>query len=266
MQLQQMVKQINIKTLLYNKNKHKMKPQTYIMAIVWLAVAVTLVTPFVNAQSSLGVFKQNDQVQLVQTCSICSYITLDSIKYPDGTISAIETNMTKIGSTFYYNFTQTSQLGEYIYNTYYGNWTAPVSFEITITGHELNMETTIVYIVILLFLIGLMCYIGYLYPKLPKNETNSDGYVINASQMTYLRPIAIGFMWLLTMGITYIVANIAIAYLPVAFLGNFLFGLWTIMMYSNLVILPLWVIWIIIGAFRQAKLKEFLERGGMAFG
>jgi hypothetical protein len=128
-----------------------MKPQTYIMAIVWLAVAVTLVTPFVNAQSSLGVFKQNDQVQLVQTCSICSYITLDSIKYPDGTISAIETNMTKIGSTFYYNFTQTSQLGEYIYNTYYGNWTAPVSFEISVNGKE-PAEGIVVVIFSLIFI------------------------------------------------------------------------------------------------------------------
>jgi hypothetical protein len=128
-----------------------MKPQTYIMAIVWLAVAVTLVTPFVNAQSSLGVFKQNDQVQLVQTCSICSYITLDSIKYPDGTISAIETNMTKVGSTFYYNFTQTSQLGEYIYNTYYGNWTAPVSFEISVNGKE-PAEGIVVVIFSLIFI------------------------------------------------------------------------------------------------------------------
>jgi hypothetical protein len=128
-----------------------MKPQTYIMAIVWLAVAVTLVTPFVNAQSSLGVFKQNDQVQLVQTCSICIYITLDSIKYPDGTISAIATNMTKVGSTFYYNFTQTSQLGEYIYNTYYGNWTAPVSFEISVNGKK-PAEGIVVVIFSLIFI------------------------------------------------------------------------------------------------------------------
>jgi len=119
-----------------------MKPQTYIMLVLWLAVAVSIVTPFVNAQETLGVFKQNDQVQLIQTCSICDYVTLDSIKYPDGTINNVEENMTKVGSTFYYNFTQTSQLGEYIYNTYYGNWTAPVSFEIE--GGNLNLFLVLV--------------------------------------------------------------------------------------------------------------------------
>ena len=137
-----MVETINIKTMLYNKNEQKMKPQTYLMLVLWLAVAVSIITPFVNAQESLGVFKQNDQVQLVQTCSICDYVTLDSIKYPDGTINSIDENMTKVGSTFYYNFTQTSQLGEYIYNTYYGNWTAPVSFEIE--GGNLNLFLVLV--------------------------------------------------------------------------------------------------------------------------
>ena len=132
-----------------------MKPQTYIMLVLWLAVAVSIVTPFVNAQETLGVFKQNDQVQLIQTCSICDYVTLDSIKYPDGTINNVEENMTKVGSTFYYNFTQTSQLGEYIYNTYYGNWTAPVSFEITTDGLNGKLGFTVLILILSLGVIVL---------------------------------------------------------------------------------------------------------------
>jgi len=63
--------------------------------------------------------------------------------------------MTKVGSTFYYNFTQTSQLGEYIYNTYYGNWTAPVSFEITTDGLNGKLGFTVLILILSLGVIVL---------------------------------------------------------------------------------------------------------------
>jgi hypothetical protein len=99
---------------------------------------------FISSQESLGVFKQDSTVQLLQTCSICEYVTLDSIKLPDSTILIIDENMTKNGSTFLFEFNQTQLLGEYIYNTVYGNWTAPVSFEIESSN-----------LILLLFLLGL---------------------------------------------------------------------------------------------------------------
>jgi len=243
-----------------------MKKHEYLM-LAFAILFVTLLVPSVTAET----YPQNTDLKFSITSNFATECVLTNLDTPTNVISIFQ-NGTKNSQTFNFTIDSTnlSELGSYKRWIECSDGTDKVTsyevFKITTTGYELNMETTIVYIIILLFLIGLLCYIGYLYPRLPKNETNSDGYVINASQMTYLRPIAIGFMWLLTMGITYIVANIAIAYLPVAFLGNFLFGLWTIMMYSNLVILPLWVLWIIISSFRQAKIKEFLERGGMAFG
>jgi len=140
----------SINTMLYNR-KDMLNSRTYILIVIWLAVAFSIALPFVSSQSSLGIFKQNDNVQLVQTCSMCDYVTLDSIKYPNGTISFIDENMTKAGSTFYYDFNQTSQLGEYIYNTYYGNWTAPVSFEISINGKQ-PAEGIIVVVFSLIFI------------------------------------------------------------------------------------------------------------------
>ena len=91
---------------------------------------------FVSAQEDIGIFAQNSNIELLQTCSVCGYVTLDSIKLPNSTILNINTNMTKVGSTFSYIFSETSLLGEYIYNTYYENYTAPVNFEVTVRGEK----------------------------------------------------------------------------------------------------------------------------------
>ena len=92
----------------------------------------------VNAEEYLGVFKQNENVRLLQTCSVCGYVTLDSVKLPNSTLVFINENMTSSGSTFFYDFNITDLLGEYLYNTHYENYTAPVSFEITIRGEQYN--------------------------------------------------------------------------------------------------------------------------------
>jgi len=204
------------------------------------------------------------------TSNNATQCNITSINTPNGRV-AIGLETTRDGQDFYGSISggNFSSMGDYCFNIVCsdgvnyetGNFCRSVNY----TGQKLEMPQTIMYIVVLFFLIGLLIYLLYIYPSLPQNEVNDDGYVISVSQLTYLRPIAIGFMWLILMAITFIVSNISIAYIQAGFLGNFLFGIWTIMMYSNIVILPLWVIWIITTALRQAKLKEFFERGGMNF-
>lgn len=112
---------------------------------------------FVSAQDELGTFKQGNYVDLIQTCSVCSYVTLDSVKLPNATILYLNTNMTKTGNTYHYNFTTTDLLGEYIYNTYSGNYTAPVSFVITGNGNESPSGAVIV-----LFSLSFLVIMGFL--------------------------------------------------------------------------------------------------------
>lgn len=116
---------------------------------------------FVSAQDSLGVFKQDSTVQLLQTCSICDYVTLDSIKLPNSTTLFINENMTQSGSTFYYDFNQTDLLGEYIYNTHFGNYTAPVSFEVTSSGRVVSDSKVYANILLFLFFILLIFTFHY---------------------------------------------------------------------------------------------------------
>jgi len=63
--------------------------------------------------SSLGTFSQNKTVTLYQSCPTCSYVTLTSINFPDGTITTPNVQMNKDNYSYTYNFTNTIQLGDY---------------------------------------------------------------------------------------------------------------------------------------------------------
>jgi len=159
-------------------------------------------------------------------------------------------------------------LGEYAYTVICEDTTAEEGgyhsgyFSVTNHGGTLELSELYLYILVITFLMFMLGYVGHIYPKLPNHARNDDGYVINVSQLAYFRPIAIGIMWILIMAITFIVSSLAIAYIQAPFIGELIFGIWTIMMYSNLIILPIWVASIILGIFKAQKIKEFLERGG----
>ena len=234
----------------------------YLLVIV-LVFSFTLVS---SQLADLGTTKLGNEFTFSQFCDDATYITLSSIKTPSGIVN-VDTNMTATNSGEYtYNYTPMA-IGRYDFRGISDGCenTFSTYIMVTYTGLSLEMPQTVMYIVILFFLIGILGYIIYIYPRLPQNATNDDGYVINATQLAYLRPIALGIMWILILSITYIVSNIAIAYIQAGFLGNFIFGIWKIMMTANFLIIPLWIIYMINDAFKQAKLKEFLERGGNDF-
>jgi hypothetical protein len=76
------------------------------------------VIPLSIAQvQTLGTFAQNNDINLSQVCATCTYVNLQKVKFPDSSESYINSNMTKQGQTFYYTFSDTSQLGQYIVTT-----------------------------------------------------------------------------------------------------------------------------------------------------
>lgn len=50
----------------------------------------------------LGTYKQGDNIQLRQTCDSCTYVTLNSVTYPNSTIFTIATYYSKPVVTYYY--------------------------------------------------------------------------------------------------------------------------------------------------------------------
>lgn len=216
--------------------------------------------------------KIDTNIEIYQECFNCTYCNFTTFKAPNGT--NLLTNMVAVQSDTHYSYTilagNITEQGTYRYCYNCGNSataeTGCIDVPVNYTGTTLELPQTIMYISVLIFLTGLFGYVLYLYPKLPNHSKNPDGYVISVNSLAYLRPVAIGFLWILLLSITFIVANISVAYIAAGFLGKFLFGIWQIMMTANLIIIPLWFVYLINDAIKTAKLKEFLDRGGMQFG
>lgn len=220
----------------------------------------------------LPVHQINTDIEIYQECFNCTYCNFTSFKHPNSTnlLTGMIAEKTDTHYSYLIKAGNITEQGTYRYCYNCGNEvdaeTGCIDVPVNYTGTDLELPQTIMYITVLIFLTGLLGYVIYLYPKLPNHSKNPDGYVIDANSLAYLRPVAIGGMWILLLSITFIVANISIAYISAGFLGKFIFGLWKIMILSNLVILPIWVVYIINDIYRTAKLKEFIDRGGMQFG
>lgn len=221
---------------------------------------------FASALDSQGVGIQNENFIIIQNCYDATFVTLSTIQYPNKTISIINENMTNLAPGSYgYNFTDTSDIGRYYVNgisdgcensfTFY--------FDITYTGENVMIQEIFVYTIILLALFGLLIACFMYRKSLPEyNYDEEDGYVISVNKLAHLRPVLLGVGWILLLAIIYILSNISIAYISAEFIGNFMFAIWSIMMWSNLVILPIWVIYMLNDFIKKSKLKEFIERGG----
>lgn len=241
--------------------------QKVILSFFFLFIfAFTLVSA-----AELPTHQLDTDLEIYQECYNCTYCNFSVFKDPSGTNILTNIQASQSGSHWSYivGAGNITEKGVYTYCYDCGNTAEGaigcIDVNVTYTGNELSLPETILYLGVLVFLVGLFGYILYLYPKLPRDAKNDDGYVINMSSFAYLRPIAIGFLWILLLSITFIIANISIAYVSAGFLGNFIWGIYTILMYSNLVIIPLYFLYLIINSFKRAKLKEFLERGGMDF-
>ena len=218
---------------------------------------------FVSAyQEELGIGKQDDCIQLIQTCTTCPFVTMDSIILPNKTVVDINTNMTKTGNTFNYTFCRTDVVGDYIYNTYYGNFTAPVSFGITYTGDEITVQTGVFYSIALLVLAFIFFIVLGLIDKLPSSDTRDDrGAILQIVQLKHLRKVLWAFEWLLILAIVFISANMGLAYLPNLMVGKFLFMIFKIMGVFSIIGVPVWFILILVNVFRDKEMKQLIDRG-----
>jgi len=84
-----------------------------IISLVLILIALASVSTV--ATSDLGVYAQDSDIQLFQTCDSCSYVNLESVYFPNGSVKTFNSLMTKDSYTFNYSFSDSSQLGEYKY-------------------------------------------------------------------------------------------------------------------------------------------------------
>ena len=134
----------------------------------WIVCMIFLmaILPMVSAES-LGTFRNGDCVNLVKTCSNCTYANITSVIYPNSSIAVSDVEMTKSGTYYYYSFCETDLNGIYIV-TGFGDPDGEVEvwnydFTITPNGEEASVGKAVFYIgllAVMLFFLAL-CVLAF---------------------------------------------------------------------------------------------------------
>ena len=132
------------------------------LLVICFLISIFLIS-FASADS-IGVFKQNTCVNLIQTCTSCTYVKITSVNYPNSSQGLGLVTMTKTGTLYNYSYCDTSQLGTYKVNGFgdeYGIDTGfAYEFEITGNGNSSPDGVTIVmFSIAYIILLGFLVYV-----------------------------------------------------------------------------------------------------------
>ncbi len=150
-----------------NINKH-FNINLFMKKQVMFIFLLLLVVPMLYSyQESLGIVKQNEPANLIQTCYGATSGNITRIVYPDKTF-AIDTPeiMTKNGDNFNYSFLNTSQLGQYLVYGICDTQVWQYDFEVTTQGiSQLFTFSKSIYVLIIMVSLGFIGFVLYLYNK-----------------------------------------------------------------------------------------------------
>lgn len=119
----------------------------------YLILLLLIAFPLASASiPNLGTFKQYSCVNLLQTCSDCTYNNISSVTQPDGMKVVGEVIMFRQGTEYNYTFCNTTKLGNYIVNGHGNAGSADTvwnyNFEITPSGGpEDNTKIFLIFII-----------------------------------------------------------------------------------------------------------------------
>ena len=208
--------------------------------------------------SSDGISLTNESID----CIIHLYSPLDGSHLIEDTMSfdsnGIDFEYEVLGSNF-------SEVGEYavLFNcvdTTLGGF-FEYSFEVTRTGYILTEPQASIYLAMIFVLFCLFLLLVFGYYKMPSDVRDDDGYVLDVSKLAYLKPVLLGLAWILLTSIMFIVSNISLAYMSTQLIGEFLFGIYVLMLSFNLLIIPLCIIKMIQRITLSKDMLGLIERG-----
>jgi len=141
--------------------------------LILLIFSIFLIS-FANAES-IGTFKQNSCVNLIQTCSDCSYVKISSVSYPNSSQALGLVTMTKTGTFYNYSYCGTSQLGTYKVNGYGDESSVDTvwAYDFVITPTGLSQSTaqgigSAAFLFLMLVLTGLFGFLGFKFAESDK--------------------------------------------------------------------------------------------------
>jgi hypothetical protein len=236
--------------------------------LTFVLIAILVLTLCAVSATSIGTFKQSEDIELYQTCNNCTYCNFTSIKYPNSTNILTNRETTKAGTYYSYKLAKSnlSVLGTYVYCYDCGNAaeksTGCIDFNVNMTGEELTQSKATFYLGLLALLIFLFVVNVVAIPYLPSGDnTDEEGKLISVNQLKYLKPILIFTAYLFLMAIVYVGSNISFAYLGTVLFGKILFRIFQVMMLLAYPMVVVWVIFLLYSMFQDRTMKKYLERG-----
>jgi len=216
--------------------------------------------------NDLGIFRQDDCIQLYQYCDNCTYVNLTRVQYPNGTVLVVDSTMTKDDVDYNYTFCSTNSFGNYYY-TVKGDKdgdvsTERLSFYINYRGEEISSAQSVLYIglfFVILFVFVITIFGIGLLPQY--NQRDEEGRILSITYLKYLRPVLWFFEWMLFIAMIYLSSNLAFAYLNEQLFATILFTIFRIAFGVTPLIAIVWIIWIFVGMFHDKEMQKLLNRG-----
>lgn len=237
------------------------------MKTIWftLLLVITLIIPIAGA-TTLGTFKANTCVDLIQICENCTQNNISTIKFPNSTTAISNVIMDRDDTFYNYTFCNTTTMGKYIVNgvgDLDGDKTSwSYDFEITGTGFEFTQSRSTFYVALLGILIFMFILSIIFIPRIPTNDATDDyGMLISVNHLKHLKPLLYVIAWVILLGIMYTSSNIALAYMGAEMFGQLMFVIYKIMFWLTLPMIVIWFIFLIVSIFRDVEIKRLLERG-----
>lgn len=222
-------------------------------------------TLVIAEEQSLGIFKLNDCVNLIQTCSNCTYNNISSVIYPSGVQVIGESVMTKLGNQYNKTFCNTSKVGTYLVNGY-GDLDGTVqvwsyTFKINGQGEEFTLAYCAFYIAIIAFLsfLFICCFIAINLISSSDNRSD-DGQLISINNLKYIKYPLGALAWGMLVIISYMVMGLTESYFANMFLSSIFRVLFTILMISAIVGVPVIFFFMISKFIQDQVIKRMIER------
>jgi len=235
---------------------------------LFLVLSILIAPTLCQAEiESLGIFKLNSCIEILQGCSNCTYVNISSVTYPNSSQALEQVAMTKIGTK--YNYTScdiSNDLGTYIVNGF-GDVDGVITvfaydYEVTYLGKQLNSGQSILYVgfLFLLMLIFFLNFYGMGY--LPsRNQSDEQGRIMSINYLKYFRNVLWMTGYFLFIGIVYISSSLAFAFLGEELLAKTLFMIFRISLGLAPVVLIVWIVFIFASIFHDKEFQKMLNRG-----
>jgi len=198
-----------------------------IKSMIIMSVFILFLIPFASSEvMTLGIFKQNTCVDLLQTCANCTYVNITNVVYPNSSSTVIGEAMSTLDDTrFNYTFCSTEAIGKYIVNGFADvdglKTIFAYDFDINYSGDRLSTSQGLLYVIFLIISLGVFLLTLYGSIKIKwKHTRNEDGKIIGLNELKYVKLVLITVTYLLSIWISFLIMGVSRNYLYIDAVTN----------------------------------------------